>query len=247
MRIDDKKWYAHWFDTPHYHKLYKHRDEKEAAFFMNNLVEYLGLKRGKHVLDVACGRGRHANFLNKIGFEVTAIDLSSNNIAFAEQYANKSLHFKRQDMRLALPAKFDAIFNLFTSFGYFEDDEDNLMVLKAFKKQLKPKACSVIDFVNKNHVQKNLVKEENKLVDGINFYIKRRIDNRYIYKDISFEAEGQCFNFTERVRAFELADFERFLNQLELNLVNVFGDYQLADFDLTESPRMILIVNRADE
>ncbi|TXK71039.1 cyclopropane-fatty-acyl-phospholipid synthase family protein [Mesonia sp. HuA40] len=247
MRIDDKKWYAHWFDTPHYHKLYKHRDEKEAAFFMNNLVEYLGLKRGTHILDVACGRGRHANFLNKIGLEVTAIDLSYNNIAFAEQYANESLHFKRQDMRLALPAKFDAIFNLFTSFGYFEDDEDNEMVLKAFKEQLKPKACAVIDFVNKNHVQKNLIKEETKRVEEIIFHIKRRIDSKFIYKDISFESEGQYFHFTERVRAFELVDFKHFFNKLGLNLVNVFGDYQLNTFDVTESPRMILIVNLADE
>ena len=52
-------WFINWFDSPYYHILYKNRDEKEAEFFIENLVQYLNLKKRSKLLDIACGKGRH--------------------------------------------------------------------------------------------------------------------------------------------------------------------------------------------
>ncbi len=77
-------------------------------------------------------------------------DLSENSIAAASEFANDKLHFKVHDMREPFEEKFDAVFNLFTSFGYFESDDDNLTTLKAIKESLTEYGFAVIDFMNVN-------------------------------------------------------------------------------------------------
>ncbi|HRN98840.1 MAG TPA: methyltransferase domain-containing protein, partial [Flavobacterium sp.] len=133
---NDSQWYASWFDTPYYHILYKDRDYHEAQLFMDNLTGYLNLPEKAKILDLACGKGRHSVYLNQLGFDVTGADLSANSIAQASQHQNPTLHFKVHDMREPFEEKFDAVFNLFTSFGYFDDDNDNLRTLKAIHESL---------------------------------------------------------------------------------------------------------------
>ena len=60
-----KKWFHNWFNSPYYHILYTHRDEEEAEFFLDNLCAYLTPKDQSTILDIGCGRGRHAIYLNK--------------------------------------------------------------------------------------------------------------------------------------------------------------------------------------
>ena len=76
MLKDIENWYASWFDTPFYHILYKNRDDKEAGVFMKTLTSFLNLRPQAEILDLACGRGRHSIYLNKLGFKVTGVDLS---------------------------------------------------------------------------------------------------------------------------------------------------------------------------
>ena len=64
--MTEKEWFEEWFDSPYYHMLYKNRDSKEAENFLNNLISGLPMQPGSKVLDVACGKGRHSIFLNKI-------------------------------------------------------------------------------------------------------------------------------------------------------------------------------------
>jgi cyclopropane fatty-acyl-phospholipid synthase-like methyltransferase len=85
--------------------------------------------------------------LNQLGFDVLGADLSENSILEAQKNTNDSLHFKVHDMREPFE-KYDAIFNLFTSFGYFENDEDNLTTLKAIKESPSEYGFAVIDFMN---------------------------------------------------------------------------------------------------
>ena len=75
MIKDETTWYASWFNTPYYHILYKDRDYNEAENFMFNLTEYLNVPEQGKILDLACGKGRHAIYLNKIGYNVTGVDL----------------------------------------------------------------------------------------------------------------------------------------------------------------------------
>ena len=111
-------WFTSWFDTPFYHILYKDRDDTDARIFMQNITSFLELKPNTHILDLACGKGRHSVFLNSLGYKVTGADLSENSIDFANKFANQNLSFVKYDMRNPLLNKYDAIFNLFTSF-YF--------------------------------------------------------------------------------------------------------------------------------
>jgi len=234
-------WFSSWFDTPYYHILYKERNCTEAQLFMDNITNYLNLPENAKVLDLACGKGRHSIYLNQLGFDVLGADLSENSIAEATENANDTLHFKVHDMREPFEEKYDAIFNLFTSFGYFENDEDNLTTLKAIKESLSEYGFAVIDFMNVNQVLKTLVPEETKTVEGIDFQLKRYLKDGHIYKEIDFEDKGQKFHFTEKVKALTLEDFESMMEEAGIYLLDIFGDYKLKSFHKTESERLILI------
>ena len=244
MPIQKEQWFASWFDTPYYHILYQDRDHSEAQIFMSLLTSHLDLIKGSRVLDLACGRGRHSIFLNSMGYDVVGADLSPQSITYASQFANENLDFRIHDMCEPFGEKFDAIFNLFTSFGYFENENDNLRTLKAIHKDLDVHGTGVIDFLNVPYVVDTLVPEETKTIGGITFHIQRFVKGPYIFKDVRFEDMGQNFCFTERVRAFLLSDFEALFSQASLRIKEVCGDYHLKTYNSTESPRLILIFGK---
>jgi len=236
------KWFKSWFNTSYYHLLYNKRDYKEARFFMSNLVSYLKLKQDDSILDLACGKGRHAIFLNSLGFDVTGLDLSENSINDALKSANDSLHFRVHDMRQPFVKKYNAIFNLFTSFGYFETDEEDIRVLRNIKNGLKPNGIAVIDYLNITKSIAQLIPHEIQKRDAIDFDIKRDIKNGFINKEISFTDKENSFTFTEHVKCLDLITFKKYLKASGLKLIAVFGDYNLQDFDAKTSDRLILIV-----
>lgn len=241
MQKETNNWFASWFDTPYYHTLYKDRDYEEAQLFMDNITQYLNLPDDAKILDLACGKGRHSIYLSQLGYDVTGADLSENSIKEASKSANDKLHFVVHDMRESFEEKFDAIFNLFTSFGYFENDSDNLVTLKAIHDSLSEYGFGVIDFMNVQHVINNLIPEEVKTVDGIDFHIKRYYIDNHIIKEIDFEDKGQKFHFTEKVRALTLEDFETMMEEAGIYLLDTFGDYKLRKFFKNESERLIMI------
>ncbi|WP_142785652.1 class I SAM-dependent methyltransferase [Changchengzhania lutea] len=241
MSTNNTKWFTSWFDTPFYHILYKDRDDREAHAFMDALTNYLNIPEQGTILDLACGKGRHAVYLNKMGYHVTGVDLSENSIEYAKQFENHSLHFDVHNMCDPYGKTFDAVFNLFTSFGYFEHEEDNLKTIKAIKEELNDVGFGVIDFMNSEFVIDNLVPEEVKTVDGVDFYLKRYVEDGYIVKDIKFTAVGEDYEFQERVRAFTLADFEALFEQAGVYLLDVFGDYKLNTFNTKTSERLVMI------
>ena len=234
-------WFESWFDTPYYHILYKERNEEEAQLLMDNLTQYLNLPENAKILDLACGKGRHAIYLNSLDYDVTGADLSENSIAEASKFANEKLHFKVHDMREPFIEKYDAIFNLFTSFGYFEDDADNYKTIKAIHNSLTETGFAVIDFMNVDYVLENLVPNEVKSVDGIDFYIKRYLKDGHIYKEIDFEDKGETFHFTEKVQALRLEDFEQMMEAAGVFLLDIFGDYKLRKYYKNQSERLIMI------
>jgi len=241
MLKDSTMWYASWFDTPYYHTLYKDRNHTEASNFMDNLTHYLSLEKGEKILDLACGKGRHSIYLNSLGYDVTGVDLSKNSIEYASQFENDTLKFRVHDMSKPYSEKFSAVFNLFTSFGYFEKEECNLNTIKAIKSNLLQKGFGVIDFLNVDYVIKHLVPQETKEVSGITFHIRRYVEKGYIYKEIRFRDKDEEFFFTERVKALTLTDFQNYFDEAKVDLLDIFGNYQLEKFNKSTSPRLILI------
>jgi SAM-dependent methyltransferase len=147
LRTGEKdEWFASWFDSAHYHRLYAHRSDEEAARFVDTLVERVQLPAGAAVLDLGCGTGRHSKRLACSGFDVTGVDLSAESLRRARTNERANLRFVRQDMRLPFGrGRYDCVVNLFTSFGYFEDPADNLTVIRNVAESLKPGGTFVLD------------------------------------------------------------------------------------------------------
>ncbi len=240
-----KEWFADWFDSKYYHILYQHRDYSEAARFVDNLVDYLSLPNSSILLDLACGQGRHAIHLAKKGFTVTGLDLSRKSILEAQKTVLPNLEFYEHDMRKPFRSNyFDVIFNLFTSFGYFDDIKENQRAINHVYSGLKPNGIFVMDFLNLNWVKAGLVEKEQKTIDGITFDIQREISNGKIRKKIRFEAEGQLFAFEEQVAALDKTAIISYIENAGLKLLQSFGDYDLQPFNEHSSSRLILIAKK---
>ncbi len=240
-----KKWYRSWFNSPYYHILYANRDHNEAELFIDRISEYFHLKENDRVLDACCGKGRHSIYLNKKGIDVTGIDLSSESIAYAKQFENDHLHFYEHDIRNLLSANyFDFVFNLFTSFGYFRRENEDIKAIKAFAKNLKPGGILMMDFLNVDQITSNIQPEDEKCIDGILFKIQKKIENGLITKKINFDDAGCQYEFKEEVKALHLTDFKRYFDMADLELIQLFGSYHLEPFNVDSSERLIMIARK---
>jgi SAM-dependent methyltransferase len=241
----EDSWFSNWFNTPYYHILYRNRDFKEGEQFLSRLVRKLDIPTEAHILDLACGKGRHSLFLHSLGYEVTGVDLSEESIEYARSKEERGLHFDVHDMRKPYAVEqFDYVFNLFTSFGYFDDREDDIKVVEAMKQNTKPEGRIVIDFLNAPKVTSSLVKNQIITRDDIEFHITREVTDGKIIKTISFEDKGQSYRFQERVSAFTLGDFKSFFSATGLHLQATFGNYALDSYDPKQSDRLIMVVGK---
>lgn len=135
-------WWRHYFDAGYVREYEPLFDLVEDRRQVARLIELLELPTGARILDLACGQGRHAHLLAEAGFDVDGLDLSAHLIDAAKaRGTGKTLHYRRGDVR-KLPAawsgRFDAVVNLFTSFGFFADARDDARVLRECARVLKP-------------------------------------------------------------------------------------------------------------
>ena len=241
------EWFSSWFDSPHYHRLYAHRDDAEAAGFIDALIGRLRPREGSRVLDLGCGAGRHARHLASKGYDVTGIDLSARSIAEARKTERPHLHFRRQDMRVPFGNRtFDYVFNFFTSFGYFEDAGDHEIVVRNMAAALKDDGRLVLDYLNVRYADAHLTPREEKTIDGVAYRITRSVDCGFFVKRIVVDdgRAGSPAQHVERVARFTLADFDRMLGTNGLTIEEVYGNYALGAYDTHTSPRLILVARK---
>ncbi len=240
-----KDWFAKWFDSKYYHILYKNRDQNEAKKFLKNLTTLEFFKKNIKIIDIACGKGRHSLFLSNLGYDVTGIDLSKNSIKYAKKFEKENLKFDVLDMKKTYRKNsFDIALNIFTSFGYFEKEEDDIAAIKAISNNLHKEGILIIDFMNSEKIIGNLVKNELKTINGITFNLKRSIKDNFICKNIQFTDNGSHFEFTEKVKALKLSDFTKLLNFANMKIVQTFGNYYLDKFDNKNSDRLIIVARK---
>lgn len=238
------KWFETWFDSKYYHILYKHRDEKEAIKFLDNITQYLNITKGK-ILDVGCGKGRHAKYFNELGFNVVGIDLSLNSIAKAKLNETQNLKFYKFDMRNVFKENsFNVVTNLFTSFGYFDNSLDEQKTINAMVKNLKKDGILIIDFMNVKKIINNLVSKESKKINSVEFDITRELKDNYILKNITINDQDISLKFQEKVHALTLIDFSKMLQKASMSIVDIFGNYNLDNFNASQSERLILIARK---
>ena len=241
--INHPAWFKQWFDSVFYHQLYANRSEKEASDLIDGLLEVLTPAPTASILDLGCGAGRHAKYLASKAFNVTGLDLSSSSIRMAKKSERPNLHFATHDMREPFGKNcFDYVFNFFTSFGYFKNDEENRQVIRNIYHSLKPGGLLVLDYLNVDFAEQHLVAEEAKEIDGIVYHISRWTDEKFFYKKIMIgNMDGIQSEFIEQVAKFDLNDFGYLFERDGLQLEKVYGDYSLNEYDSKSSPRMILM------
>ena len=237
------EWFERWFGED-YLKLYPHRDDEDAGRAVTLIASRIPLA-GRRVLDLACGPGRHAVHLEAAGATVVGIDLSRALLDRARTGQPSFTRVIRGDMRALpfLPASFDDVVNLFTSFGYFETDEEHAAVLTRVGELLRSGGSFVIDYLNAEHVRANLVPSEDKDVAGQRVEISREIisDGRFVRKTMHVPRDAATF--VERVRLFSPDDLGRMMRAAGLDVEACLGDYDGREWSST-SPRTILFARK---
>ncbi len=233
-------WFNGWFGTPWYAMLYSHRDEADAASLVEPLVAKGGLRPGQQVLDLACGRGRHAAVFDRLGLKVTGLDLSRQSIREAKK-AVPNAHFEVFDIREPYAVNtFDAAVCLFTSLGYSNDREDDQMAVNAAAKALKPGGLFVLDLLNGKLAAKQLVPKEKQVIDGIRFDIERKLQGNDIVKQITVSHPMGQEQFEERVHAWALPEVSDMVAKAGLALEEVTDGTCRRPFNPEHSDRMVL-------
>ncbi|WP_169713717.1 class I SAM-dependent methyltransferase [Paludifilum halophilum] len=236
-------WYEESFGED-YLLVYRHRDRVHADREMNAVARWLDLQPGEEVLDLCCGTGRHSIPLQKMGFRVTGIDLSDVLLKRAEEMSRgMDIRYLRGDMRSLPfdPNAFDAVVNLFTSFGYFAEDEDNRKVLSELARVLKPGGRFLVDFLNRESVERSLVPESEREVDGTRIREKRWIDGEFVRKTILVTDERGERRYQERVKMYDRERMEAMMDSVGLAVDQVKGDFEGHRYSRAESPRMIFV------
>jgi SAM-dependent methyltransferase len=241
-KSQEADWFEEWFGED-YLRIYQHRDESEAERAIDLIAAHLPSGEIQAVLDLACGAGRHSKPLCERWWTV-GLDLSASLLRVARRDAPDA-PYVRADMR-ELPfanESFDLVVNLFTSFGYFEDDREHARVLTCVWTALKPGGTFVIDFLNASQVRRNLVPYDERVENGVTIEQSRTIstDDRFVEKTIRLREKGR--EYVERVRLLSAGDLERMLEQAGFEVAHCFGDYTGSHWS-ENSPRTILFASR---
>lgn len=241
-----KEWFEDWFESPWYLKLYSHRTDEEAIKAIELFRSKTLLPAMSRVLDLCCGTGRHARSLAESGYRVTGIDYSKYFIRKAtRENTIDTLEFIHCDMRDEYPhAPYDAVVNFFTSFGYFEDDSENLLVLQQVYRSLRQGGWFVLDYLNESRVRSHLIAKSTKTLYEATITEERRIDGKYVEKKITIDFDGKAQYFEERVKLYTLQDFKDLFSSASLEINGVYGSYLAEEYDPTTSPRLVIMARK---
>ncbi len=203
------EWYADAFG-PWYTRLYAHRDAAEAESHWPGIVELARLTGRLRVLDLGCGTGRYARLLRAAGHEVMGLDFSRALLSEARR-RDPLLQLARGDMR-RLPfreAGFDRVLSLFTSFGYFAEDAENLAVLRGIARVLHPGGLLLLDYLNPASVKPApwTTREQEGLTLRSRKFIAAR-ENAVVKEVVVTEAGQTLASYAERVKLYGPSWFE---------------------------------------
>lgn len=243
--MSSAKWFQEAFDAP-YLEVYAHRDQHEADQATRCLLEPLGLS-GLQVLDLACGAGRWLQPLAQAGAHVVGVDLSWPLLERAAQMRRQTqLHFDllRCDM-LHIPLQSnsrDLVLSMFTSFGYFDEPEQDIAVLRETRRVLRGGGQLFLDVFNAHRVRTNLVPETRRRAGRFAVRESRCIDQKrgLVVKQIELQAGEQTYRYREQVRLWESAPLQEALRSSGYHILAEYGDYDASPFSVTTSPRLIL-------
>ena len=235
-------WFESWFDTEYYHSLYNKRDENEAEAFILALMDLLSVPKGSHIADIACGKGRHSRVLARMEMHVSGYDLSENSIAYATSLAGAKEQYQVHDMRMPYAeANLDAAMNIFTSFGYFEHEEEDAACIANIFNMLRPGGWFIQDYLQASAVLPSLPQQGSEQREDVQFLIRKYIKGTHIHKDITVMDAGQEMHFQELVKVYSAEQLRVLHEAAGFQVKHIFGDYLLNPLVENQSPRIILV------
>ncbi|MDD5091209.1 MAG: class I SAM-dependent methyltransferase [Candidatus Wallbacteria bacterium] len=220
------------------------RTDREVEF----LVRELGITRKNHILELACGHGRHSNALAGLGYQVTGFDSMKGFLELAKKDARKKglkVKYLHGDMRdMEFDSCFDRVNLLFTAFGYFVDEE-NLQVLKNVNRALKTGGLFCFDIYNRDMLLKRLQncmiteKEGNLMIDRVRFdsITGRTYNKRIVIRN------GKIKHKPFFVRQYCYTEMRDLLTQAGFTIREVFGSFDGEKFE-SESIKMIVVAEK---
>jgi SAM-dependent methyltransferase len=246
-----EQWFEKWFSSKYYLELYSHRDEEDARWIINLLQRNIHFPTDSKVLDIACGAGRHSIELARRGFDVTGFDLSAYLIKMAMKTFLESmekglkLKFLIKDMRnFNFRNRFDIAMNIFSSFGYFEDDTSNFKVFRNASDSIRSGGYFVFDYLNRKFILKNLVPLTVTERAGYKITQKRRLEGDFVHKEISIRDGKFTAGFEERLRLYSPEEIRKELSALGFKVEKTFGDYFGNKFNNIQSQRFIVFAKK---
>ena len=254
MTANPSDWFTEFFNED-YPRIYSERlsqeaTERETAF----AVQALGLREGDRVLDLACGHGRHTVALARRGMVVTGQDLNEDYLRMAREDAARAgveIETVHGDMRhIPFTGEFDAVINMFTAFGYFDSEDEDVRVLQSVSNALKSDGKLLLDTINREWVLSNYVQNDWHTDDDGNTYLEHReFDlvtgrNRVTFTIVT-EDGTRRESPGHDVRLYTLTELVRLLDAAGLRLSTLYGDYDGRPYQI-DTPRMIVVATKGE-
>jgi len=213
---------------------------------VEQLISLLNLQPGLRVCDLCCGVGRHSLELARRGFRVTAVDRTKLYLETAREKANNEgldIEFLQEDMRsFCRPNSFDAVINLYTSFGYFEEPDDDGKTLRNICKSLKNDGKLLLELMSKEVLARIFRERDWREEEDILILEERKlgkdwgtIENRWIvFKD------GKKYEYSFSHRLYSAVELSNLLQECGFKRVDVYGDFDGSQYD-HQAKRLVLV------
>ncbi len=249
---EDSPWYESFFGRDYLdvydYQFTQERAESETSF----AIRALALQPGEQVLDLCCGQGRHAVLLAKHGCVVTALDLNADYLDLAQAAAREAgvtLETVPADMReIPSAGRFDAVVNMFSSFGYLESEAEDAKVLAAIVRALKPGGRVLLDLLNRDWVVANYETEDSHTDAGGTLYLEhRRFDLETSRNHVSFTVVTPAGQRREvgghHIRLYTLREMRGALDAAGLVYEGVYGGFAGETYSI-DTRRMIIVARK---
>jgi 2-polyprenyl-3-methyl-5-hydroxy-6-metoxy-1,4-benzoquinol methylase len=238
-------WFKKWFSSDEYLRVYSHRNIEDAENILDLILDNVNIPQNANILDAACGAGRHSIILAGKGYNVTAFDLSRNLLKIGAANSingNITVDFLCADIRkIHFKKSFNLVLNMFTSFGYFQSDEENFLFFNNVKMMMKEDGFLVLDYINPSYLKENLVTESVKTFDDKSIVEKRKISDDFVVKDIEIKYKDVTKIFNETVKLYNYQNIVKKFEKIGFKIFKVFGNYKGESFSELNSERIIII------
>ncbi len=246
-----KEWFR---DESFWRKMYpylfnpeKHAIAEAEMLHLMKLIDF----KGGDILDMCCGPGRHASVLSRLGYHVVGVDSSPFLLSKARETPEpgtaQNIEWVLQDIRdFHRPESFDLVINMFTSFGYFQDDRENFRVLERALENLKPGGYLVLDLLGKERLARMFQPTVAETFSDGNILIQRNEiinDWQSIRNEWILITNGKVETFRFEIQLYSGREIKYLLDQVGFRSVRVYGDLTGIPYDI-DARRLIVTAQK---